>query len=286
MNPRIIISLVIAWIVVNACVGIAVAIDAKSEYLRGINLASEGKYKEAKNALEQSLSDESIKPYAVLEIKAIDEAINGSVRPEIAARAFKGKAYAVNKNWNQAISEYYKVIEFSPSFRYAYVSRGNAYLETKSYGKAVEDYSEAIKLDPKDADVYNKRGVAYQWKGNIDKATKDYSSAIELDPTSAIYYCNRGRAYYVKGKLEEALADLDKATKLKPNYVDAYLVKGWTYEDLKQNENAISAYKKVIELDASENKYATKEAEGAIKDLESRIKKETEKKSDDSKKNK
>ena len=264
----------------------AIATDLKSEYLRGIDLASQGKYEEAKNTLEKSLADELIKPYAELEINAINDVLNGKVKADIAARAFKGKSYAVNKNWNQAISEYYKVIEFSPSFRYAYVSRGNAYLETKSYGKAVEDYSEAIKLDPNDADVFNKRGVSYQWKGNIDKAIKDYSSAIDLNPSSAIYYCNRGRAYYVKGKLEEALADLEKATKMKANYVDAYLVKGWTYKDLKQNENAISAYKKVIELDTSENKYATREAEGAIKDLESRIVKEAEKKSDDSKKNK
>ena len=286
MSLKTAISLVMALIVAANYAGIVVANDAKSEYLRGIDLASQGKYQEAKSELEQSLSDEQIKPYALLEIRAIDEALSGNVKPDIAARAFKGKSYAVNKKWNEAISEYYKVIEYSPSFRYAYVSRGNAFLETKSYSKAVTDYSEAIKLDPKDADVYNKRGVAYQWKGNIDKAIKDYSAAIEIDPSSAIYYCNRGRAYYVKGKLDEALADLDKATKLKPSYVDAYLVKGWTYEDLKQNENAISAYKKVIELDASENKYATREAEGAINDLEGRIRKETEKKSDDSKKNK
>lgn len=269
-------------VVLFPCQFIAYAFAAESpkeSYFKGIELASQGNLQEAKDILLSALSDESFKPFAQLEIDAIDEALSGKVKKEIAIRAFKGKSYAVDNKWNQAISEYYKVIEYSPSFRYAYISRGNAFLETKSYGKAVDDFSEALKLNPNDADVYNKRGVAYQWKGNIDKAIKDYSSAIEIDPGPSLYYCNRGRAYYVKGKLEEALADLEKAIKLKPGYIDAYLVKGWTCEDLKQNEDAISAYKKVIELDVSENKNATKEAEVAIKDLE-------KKKANDSKKDK
>ncbi|MFA5336481.1 MAG: tetratricopeptide repeat protein [Candidatus Omnitrophota bacterium] len=273
---------------VSLFVSCAFALDGpKESYFKGIELASQGNLQEAKDVLSYALSDESLKPFAQLEINAIDDALNGKVTKEIAARAFKGKLYAIEKKWDQAISEYYKVIEYSPSFVYAYISRGSAFLETKSYGKAVDDFSEALKLDPNNADVYIKRGVAYQWKGNIDKAIKDYSSAIEINAGSALYYCNRGRAYYVKGKSEEALADLEMAIKLDPDYLDAYLVKGWTCEDLMRNEEAISAYKKVIELDSSENKYATKEAEGAIKDLESRMLKESNKKtSNDSKKNK
>lgn len=258
---------------------------AGDSYFKGIELAANGNLQEAKDALSRTLSDESFKPFAQLEIDAIDEALNGKVSKEIAIRAFKGKSYAVEKKWNQAISEYYKVIEASPSFVYAYVSRGNAFLETRSYGSAISDFSEAIKLTPSDSNLYNKRGVAYQWKGNIDKAIKEYSSAIEINPNSALYYCNRGRAYYVKGKPELALADLDEAIKLKPNYIDAFLVKGWTCEDLNRNDEAIAAYRKTIELDVSESKEATKEAEAAIKDIENNIKKEAEKKkADDSKK--
>lgn len=261
--------------------------EAGDAYFKGINLAANGNLQEARDALSRALSDESFKPFAQLEIDAIDEALNGKVSKEIAIRAFKGKSYAVEKKWNQAISEYYKVIEASPSFVYAYVSRGNAFLETRSYGSAISDFSEAIKLTPSDSDLYNKRGVAYQWNGNIDKAIKEYSSAIEINPNSALYYCNRGRAYYVKGKPELALADLDEAIKLKPNYIDAFLVKGWTCEDLNRNDEAITAYRKTIELDVSESKEATKEAEAAIRDIENMIKKEAEKKkADDSKKDK
>jgi tetratricopeptide (TPR) repeat protein len=128
--------------------------------------------------------------------------------------------------------------------------------------------------------------VALQSRGNIDKAVKDYSNAIEKDPKTALYYCNRGRAYYVKGKLDTALSDLNEAIKLDPDYLDAYLVKGWTCEDMKSYQDAISAYRKVIAIDNSTGKEATKEAESAIKDLEGRMARESEKTLNDSKKDK
>ncbi len=260
--------------------------NPRDSYFSGIDLASRGELERAKAAYSEALSDKRFKPYAELEIRAIDQVLAGKINKDIAVRAFKAKTYAAAKRWNEAISEYYKIIDACPSFSYAYISRGNAYLETRSYGKAVEDFTEAIKLEPDNAELYNRRGVALQSRGNIDKAVKDYSSAIERDPKMALYYCNRGRAYYVKGKLDAALADLDEAIKLDPDYLDAYLVKGWTCEDMKLYPDAITAYKKVIAIDSSAGKEATREAESAIKDLEGRMAKESGNAENDSKKNK
>jgi tetratricopeptide (TPR) repeat protein len=82
------------------------------------------------------------------------------------------------------------------------------------------------------------------------------------------------------------LADLDEAIKLDTDYLDAYLVKGWTCEDMKSYPDAIAAYKKVVVIDNSTGKEATKEAESAIKDLEGRMAKESGSAANDSKKNK
>ena len=71
---------------------------------------------------------------------------------------------------------------------------------------------------------------------------------------------------------------------MKPDYAKAYINKGVALEDLKRNDEAIAAYKKAIELDASQDKEIAKDAEASIRALEAeRLLEAEKKKADDTK---
>ena len=62
-----------------------------------------------------------------------------------------GKAMHYIKDYNSAIENYSKAIEFNPSLTNAYYNRGTIKNYLKNFRGAIEDYSKAIELNP----IYN-----------------------------------------------------------------------------------------------------------------------------------
>ena len=257
------------------------ATDAGDSYFKGIGLASGGKLEEAKAEFQKSLSDDSVYPYARLELHAIDDVLNNKAKMEVALLVFKGKELATQKKWDDAIVLYNKAIHENPNYGYAFISRGIAYMSQGDLDKAISNFSESIDVSPEFTEAYQNRGVLYEYKGQFNKALADFDKAIAADPTSYVLYFNRGMAHVYKNQCDMALPDLEKAIELKPDYAKAYINKGVALEDLKRTDEAIEAYRKAIQLDASQDKEIAKDAEASIKALEAE-----KKKADDNKKDK
>ena len=60
----------------------------------------------------------------------------------------------------------------------AYYNRGIAYANQKKYDLAISDFSKAIELDPKDALAYINRGIAYKAQNKYDQAIADYTVSV------------------------------------------------------------------------------------------------------------
>lgn len=255
--------------------------EAGDAYFKGINLASGGKLEEAKAEFQKSLSDDSVYPYAKLELHAIDDVLNRKIDRETALLVFQGKELATQKKWDDAIALYNKAIHENPNYGYAFISRGIAYMSQGELDRAISNFSESIDVSPDFTEAYQNRGVLYEYKGQFNKAVDDFDKAIAADPTSYILYFNRGMARVYKGQCDKALPDLEKAIELKPDYAKAYINKGVALEDLKRTDEAIEAYKKAMQLDTSQEKEIAKDAEASIKALEAE-----KKKADDSKEDK
>ena len=67
-----------------------------------------------------------------------------------------------------------------------------AYHRMGQFDNAVSDYSKAIEISPSLAVAYQNRGSAYYQKGQIDAAMPDYNKAIELNPGFSTAYQDRG----------------------------------------------------------------------------------------------
>jgi lipoprotein NlpI len=133
-------------------------------------------------------------------------------------------AYADNKQFDLAIADCNRAIEFDPTAR-GYADRGAAFYAGGDYDKAIADFNRAIGLNPKDALAFSNRGKALYAKGENDRAIADYTQAIQLD-RAAYPYNNRGDAYLAKGDYEHAIADYDHVIELDPNNSRAYLKRG------------------------------------------------------------
>lgn len=255
--------------------------NAGDSYFNGITLAAQGKLEEARTEFQKSLTDDSVYPYARLELHAIDDVLNQKIKKETAILVFRGKESASRKKWEEAIDLYNKAIKENPNYGYAFISKGIAYMSQGELDKAISNFSESIDVSPEFTEAYQNRGVLLEYKGQFNKAIADFDKAIAADPNSYVLYFNRGMAYVYKSQCDKALPDLEKAIELKPDYAKAYINKGVVLEDLKRTGEAVAAYKKAIELDASQEKEIAKDAGEAIRALEAEMKK-----ADDSKKNK
>ncbi len=166
---------------------------------------------------------------------------------------------------------------------WTYAERGQVCQEHKDYEGAIQDYSRALELGPQDAWTHLERGLAYLWLKDIERAQADFMRSWELDPTniraswlaewtsmcqvepraefaerleriaaveprSSLAHVCRGVALGLRGNFVQALAELERAISLEAQEWDAYFWKGMVHAALKQDEDAIAAIKKALNL--------------------------------------
>ncbi|MBF0287933.1 MAG: tetratricopeptide repeat protein [SAR324 cluster bacterium] len=123
----------------------------------------------------------------------------------------KGSQVPANFRNNAAVgsqksSEVQKVVRGNP-FHDVYLARGSAYIGLGEYEKAISDLTKELEFDADNPVVYNNRGYAYKSLKQHDKALKDFNKAIEVDPHFLQSYHHRGVIYAERGKLDLACAD-------------------------------------------------------------------------------
>lgn len=93
-------------------------------------------------------------------------------------------------------------------------------------------------------------------EGNKAMATRDFTSAIEKYtdaintlPTNAIYYANRAAAHSSLKQYDEAIEDAEQAIKNDPSYSKGYSRLGFAKYAQDKPEEALEAYKKVLDIE-------------------------------------
>ena len=124
------------------------------------------------------------------------------------------------KDYKSAINDFSKIIELEPKGGNGYALRGDAYFYNKNYDLALSDYFKAIELD---VNLVNTKFIhgdiadAYKLIGNYEKALIYYTKQIENDEN---YHSLSSRAefygYNMKDHINAEL-DFQKALELSPN---------------------------------------------------------------------
>lgn len=97
--------------------------------------------------------------------------------------------------------------------------------------------------------------------GQFEKALREVDEAIYRTPDDPRYWVLRGRISLERGRLEQALTDFAKASEVKPDFAEAHYYQGIVHERWSQPDNAVAAYRKAAECDATKVAYVLAAAE-------------------------
>ena len=165
---------------------------------------------------------------------------------DLSARA--GERYVAG-DFDGALADYSKALEFDPRNETAWCNRGKTRHVMGDLDGAIADYSQAIELDPKDAYALLNRGVALHTRQDLDLAINDFSSAIELDPKNAATYIHRGVARHAVSDFAGAIDDYTMAIELDPENSTASFNRGLARKARGDLHGAMADYARAVELD-------------------------------------
>ncbi|OQA77353.1 MAG: tetratricopeptide repeat protein [bacterium ADurb.Bin243] len=154
-----------------------------------------------------------------------------------------GLLYYNSGNYEEAISEFKKILKKKPDHDVAYFNIGCVYQKKKDWKEAERSFSAVLELIPDDGEAQKRLvSVCEAW---INQLTNELSA----QPDNASLHNDLGRAYLSLGKLEEAYQEISKAISLKANLAAAYYNFAELYVKKQSPEKALPEIKKACEIE-------------------------------------
>jgi tetratricopeptide (TPR) repeat protein len=228
---------------------------SEKTYYMGIEYATQGKYREAKEEFEKALKVDPSFLLAQDCLRITEDVIGRKIMTDTAAHLFKGVEYGHRAMIDEEIWEYKKAIEANPMYAEGYYHLGNSYYYQKAeFDQAISNYNKAIEINSRFANAYVTRANIYYEKEKYDQAMQDYNKAIEMNPRHGEAHCNRGMLYKSLGKYDRAIQDYNKAIQINPRFANAYNNRGFVYfVKLGDRKKGCSDWKRACELGKCNN---------------------------------
>ena len=198
----------------------------------------------------------------------------------------KGVNLKTDKKSNEALVAFKEAVKLKSDYKEAWYEMGWCQNDTKDYGGAIASLTKARSLWPEIYKVHFELGYAFEKINSIDSAISNYNQCLQITTTNGGVYRQLGYIFYNKNDNETALsyfqkyeefvkspitdylywyrkgfmqnarkqydgakASLNKSLEFKTDYTSTYLELGFACKNLKQDEEAITWYKKAMELD-------------------------------------
>lgn len=159
------------------------------------------------------------------------------------------------ENTSNKIKLLTSAIELDPTQWEYYFQRGSAFIKIQEFEKAIQDYNKVLEFNTENVEIYNKLAYCYDEINEIDKAI-DYSfRALDLNPNIIFTYENLGIYLQRKGEYDLAFNIYNKGIEI-DKFNDRLYNGRADLSRLKGNyENAFSDIYKAIDLNVSEPVY-------------------------------
>ena len=132
--------------------------------------------------------------------------------------------------YSDAIEKFNKSLELKKDWEIPYFYRGAANQVLENFDEAILDYTKALEFNDKMTDAYyNRAKILLSRKDienpDINRAINDLEKALKLDPnfTDALYAM--AAALKKQEKYQECLSCLDRVLKLQPDFLHARALK-------------------------------------------------------------
>lgn len=154
-------------------------------------------------------------------------------------------------NYDSAIENYKKALEFNSDLHQIYFNLANAYFSTNQHNLAIENYKKATELNPDLYQAFHYLGLNYAKKYQYNSAIECFKKVIDLKQDYFEAYNHLGISYHKQKQYEKAIEAYEKAIELKPDYSEAYKNIGGSYTNINCNK-AIEYLKKSICLNPND----------------------------------
>ena len=103
-----------------------------------------------------------------------------AAKPEIQTYEKRAKAYAAKGEHQEAIKDYYVVLDRDQDSAAAWTGLGISSTQTKEFSVAESAFQKALRLDPKYAEAYYYRALMLKAKGEPEGAKTDLKKFLEM----------------------------------------------------------------------------------------------------------
>jgi tetratricopeptide (TPR) repeat protein len=117
-----------------------------------------------------------------------------SIRNNLAYAYYaRGLTFTSKGEHARAIEDYNEAIKNNPDYPLAFNKRGQANIETRNYDQAIKDFEKVVQFNPDDAqpkknlsNAYKDRGIAYDQKKDYARAIPDFEMVLKFNPDDNI----------------------------------------------------------------------------------------------------
>lgn len=172
---------------------------------------------------------------------------------KIEAHALLASVYSRQRNYQPAISAYKKVIELDANRDDAHYGLGIVYIKMHRYSDAIQPLEKAVQLNPSHKDALFLIGNAYRELKEFAKAAEAYENFINFNPKNASdAYLHLGVCRIELGQFENATIALQEALKEKAQDIKINYYLAQAYQKANQYEKAEEVYKFLAQLSPEE----------------------------------
>ena len=151
----------------------------------------------------------------------------------------------------EAVAVYLRAVTLEPDDFDTNLNLGACYYSLGKHAMAEKYCKAAIALKPDSPEAYSNLGIIYDSQGRIYEAIKAYKDSLEIDVHQPKLLMNLGSTYMRQDRLKLASQSFELATREDPDSADAWEQLGTCRYHRKGYDDALAAYQKAIELDAS-----------------------------------
>lgn len=161
---------------------------------------------------------------------------------------YLGVSYQAQGKFREALQEWKKASEISPSSSTAHYVKAVEKIMGKDTSGAVTSLKEAIKVMPENAYAHNMLGILQVQTGAVADATQSFEKAIKYKPNYAEPYLNLAFLAEKEGRNEDALRYYRTATMKNPYSLKALNEMGKIYFKSNRFFDAESSFKRALRV--------------------------------------
>ena len=153
-----------------------------------------------------------------------------------------------NKDYDCMIREFTTEIQAHPNYDFGWFMIGIAYLQKKEYDKAIENLNKAIEFNGQKLSYYLNKAKAYTDQEKYDAVIQTLTGKGQLAGTAMETYSlnyQLGTANHQTKKHKDAIPYLEKAAAVKPDYTTFYML-GISYLQAGDVDKSISTLKDAL----------------------------------------